>query len=274
MPPKCRRARSIGTGLLASGKPMGSSSSGRFSRMSDAIFEHPRLVAIYDALDSDRRDLEAYVAMVDEFAPKAVIDLGCGTGLLARRLAQRGIAVTGVDPATGSLEYAQTRPGASHVRWILGEASVLPTDAADLVLMTGNAAQAVVDRSEWDNLLRHTHGALRTGGRFVFETRDPSRRAWERWTKAESLRRVEIDGVGRVDTWVELTAAELPLISFRQTWVFESDDVVLTSDSTLCFRDRAEVEGDLRRQGYVVDEVRDAPDRPKLEFVFVASRTA
>ena len=135
--------------------------------------------------------------MVDEFRPKAVFDLGCGTGLLARRLARPGIAVTGVDPAAGSLEYAQTRPGALHVHWMLGDASALPTNAADLVLMTGNAAQAVVDRVDWDNTLRRTRKALRPGGRFVFEARNPSRRAWERWTRAESLRRVEIDGVWR-----------------------------------------------------------------------------
>jgi SAM-dependent methyltransferase len=238
--------------------------------MPDAIFEHPRLVSIYDALDADRRDLGAYAAMVDEFTPKAVIDLGCGTGLLARRLARSGIAVTGVDPAAGSLAYAQTRPGAARVRWILGDASALPTKAADLVLMTGNAAQAITDPADWDNLLRHTRTALRPGGRFVFETRDPSRRDWERWTRAESLRRVEIDEAGWVETWAELTAVDLPLISFRHTWVFEADGAVLTSESTLRFRDRAEVEGDLRRHGYVVEEVRDAPDRPGLEFVFIA----
>ena len=101
--------------------------------MPDAIFEDQRLVSIYDALDSDRRDLDVYAAMIDEFRPKTVIDLGCGTGLLARRLARSGIAVTGVDPAAGSLEYARAQPGARRVRWILGDASALTTAAADLV---------------------------------------------------------------------------------------------------------------------------------------------
>ncbi|HEY0812859.1 MAG TPA: hypothetical protein VGE11_06215 [Pseudonocardia sp.] len=64
------------------------------------------------------------------------------------------------------------------------------------------------------------------------------------------------------------------MISFRHTWVFEADGAVLTSDSTLRFRDRAEVEHDLRRHGFAIDEVRAAPDRPQLEFVFLASRTS
>ena len=33
-----------------------------------------------------------------------VLDLGCGTGLLACRIAEEGFAVTGVDPAEGLVE--------------------------------------------------------------------------------------------------------------------------------------------------------------------------
>jgi len=45
---------------------------------------------------------------------------------------------------------------------------------------------------------------------------------------------------------------------------------VLTSDSTLRFRERDEVAESLAALGYRLEEVRDAPDRPGLEFVFVA----
>jgi hypothetical protein len=34
----------------------------------------------------------------------------------------------------------------------------------------------------------------------------------------------------------------------------------------------AEIDQSLRRSGFVVDNVRDAPDRPGREFVFVARR--
>jgi hypothetical protein len=46
----------------------------------------------------------------------------------------------------------------------------------------------------------------------------------------------------------------------------------LTSDSTLRFRERAEVEAQLKAVGYLLEEVRDAPDRPRREFVFFARR--
>jgi hypothetical protein len=54
--------------------------------------------------------------------------------------------------------------------------------------------------------------------------------------------------------------------------VFESDGAVLTSDSTLRSRHRDEVAGSLAAAGFVVDEVREAPDRPGREMVFIARR--
>jgi hypothetical protein len=52
-----------------------------------------------------------------------------------------------------------------------------------------------------------------------------------------------------------------------------TDGAILTSDSTLRFRSRDEVESSLLATGYRVLDVRDAPDRPGREFVFIAERT-
>ncbi len=61
-------------------------------------------------------------------------------------------------------------------------------------------------------------------------------------------------------------------MTFRRTYIFATDGQVLTSDSTLRFREREEAETDLIAHGYVVEDVRDAPDRPGKEFVFCARR--
>jgi hypothetical protein len=61
-------------------------------------------------------------------------------------------------------------------------------------------------------------------------------------------------------------------VSFTTTFVFHADAAVVTSDSTLRFRDRGELEYQLTAAGYCVEEVRDAPDRPGREFVFFARR--
>jgi SAM-dependent methyltransferase len=242
--------------------------------MVDLIFEHPRLAAIYDALDPDRSDLLVYAALVEELGSRSVLDVGCGTGTLALLLADRGVAVTGLDPAAASLAVARCKPGADRVTWLQGEASELPPLQVDLAVMTGNAAQAITDQRAWEGTLRGVHDALRPGGRLVLETRVPARRAWERWTRAATLRTTHVDGVGAVRSWVEVTAVRGPLVSFRWTFEFAADGATLVSDSTLRFRERDEVEVDLRARGFAVQDVRDAPDRPGQEYVVIARRGA
>lgn len=240
--------------------------------MADECFGHPRLAAIYDPLDADRSDLDAYLRMAEEFEAHQVLDIGCGTGVFALLLADRGIEVVGFDPALASIDVAQTKPGSERVRWICGDATDLPPLQVDLATMTANVAQAIVDPPAWQKTLRGAYEALRPGGHLVFETRDPARRAWEEWTREISYRVTEIPGLGSVDSWVQLIEMSWPLVTFRWTYVFAADGQVLTSDSTLRFREREEVEEDLVAHGYVVEDVRDAPDRPGREFVFLARR--
>jgi SAM-dependent methyltransferase len=237
----------------------------------DACFADPRLASIYDWLEGDRADLDVYVAMlVDEFGARTVLDIGCGTGTLACLLARRGVEVIGVDPAIASLEVARTKPGAESVRWIAGDATSLPRVQVDAAVMTGNVAQVFVSDEEWERVLTAVRAVLGPDGRFVFETRDPERRAWREWDRAHSLTRTVIPVVGAVTAWYDVTGVDLPLVSFRGTNVFEADGAVITSESTLRFRGRDEIERSLAAADYVVEEVRDAPDRPGLEFVFIA----
>jgi SAM-dependent methyltransferase len=240
--------------------------------MADDCYAHPRLAEIYDPLNPDRSDLDAYLGMAEEFGAQRVLDIGCGTGAFALLLAGRGIETVAVDPARASIDVARAKPGSERVRWICGDATDLPPLEVDLATMTGNVAQAIADPQTWRKTLRGAHGALRPGGRLVFETRDPARRVWEELTREKSYRVTETPHAGSVESWAELIEMSRPLVTFRATYRFAVDGQVLTSDSTLCFREREEVERDLEAHGYVVDDVRDAPDRPGKEFVFVARR--
>ena len=240
--------------------------------MPDAVFADPRLAEVYDPLDADRSDLDHYLALAAELGARSVLDVGCGTGTFACLLAERGYDVTGVDPAAASLAFARRKPFADRVRWVDGDATTLPPLSVDLATMTGNVAQVFVTDDEWAATLRGVHAALRPDGHLVFETRDPAREAWREWDRDRTYQRVDVPGVGVVESWVEVTDVRPPLVTFRGTFVFGRDGAVLTSESTLRFRDRAEVTASLANAGYAVADVRDAPDRPGRELVFVATR--
>jgi SAM-dependent methyltransferase len=239
----------------------------------DAIFAHPRLAAVYDAFDGRRDDLDFYLGLADELPAGVVLDVGCGTGNLAILLAASGRAVVAVDPAEASLEIAKSKDGSANVRWIHGDATALPLLGADLATMTGNVAQVFLADHEWEQALRGIGAALRPGGHLAFETRRPEYRAWQEWAADPGPVTRHVPGAGAVEQRRQVTEVNLPFVSFRYTYRFVSDGAVITSDSTLRFRSREELESSLTVCGYQVAEVRDAPDRPGREFMFIAQRS-
>lgn len=88
---------------------------------------------IYDSEDNPLIALEE--SRIDELLGdvrgRELIDVGCGTGRHALRLASAGARVTGVDFSEGMLHKARAKPGADQVRWIAHDLSCppLPFDA-------------------------------------------------------------------------------------------------------------------------------------------------
>jgi SAM-dependent methyltransferase len=156
-------------------------------REPDATFADPRQAVLYDFFNGDRSDLEAYVRIAHEVEAQRVVDVGCGTGSLAVRLAARGFSVTGVDPAVASLDVARAKPRGALVTWVHGDAtSLVGIEAADLAVMTGNVAQVFVADEDWYATLGAIRTCLRPGGWFVFETRRAEVRDWETWNRPPS----------------------------------------------------------------------------------------
>jgi SAM-dependent methyltransferase len=237
----------------------------------DRLFSLPQLAQLYDPLHPDRPDLTMYLALLQEVGARSVLDVGCGTGTFALMLARHGFTVIGLDPAEASLDIARRKPGSEFVRWLRADACSRQELAVDAVTMTGNVAQVFLDDHEWATAQQSAWQALRPGGCFIFESRDPDARAWHGWTRQHTTRTARVEGVGEVSCWEDVTAVEWPTVSFDTTFCFP-DGSVVTSSSTLRFRSRDEILTSLEDAGFAPATVRDAPDRPGQELVIIAAR--
>jgi SAM-dependent methyltransferase len=216
----------------------------------DAIFAEPRLARLYDALNPVENDQLALLELVGG-APLRILDLGCGTGRLARMLADRGHAVTGVDPASAMLDLARMHDPAGLVRWVEGDALELDLgdDRFDLIVMTGNVFQVFLTDDDARAVLSGCHTHLAPGGRLTFESREPSSGEWETWTPDATREIVTVDGVGDVEVSYAFLERRGDLITFETRHELP-DGTRFASPSTLRLRSREELAALLRETGF------------------------
>ncbi|MEA2287190.1 MAG: hypothetical protein QOJ21_3233 [Solirubrobacteraceae bacterium] len=112
-------------------------------------------------------DLREPYDVVDEALPPGapvVVDVGCGTGSLVRRLTRRGAEVIGVEVGEESLRRARERAPVADERYEHAGAEALPlADAsADMVLFVNSLHHVPVDAL--DAALAEAARVLRPGG--------------------------------------------------------------------------------------------------------------
>jgi SAM-dependent methyltransferase len=91
----------------------------------------------FDALAKSGVDVHGEASFVMRFAPRTVLDAGCGTGRVATQLAARGVDVVGVDVDRSMLATARDR--ATDIEWIEHDLTTLDLGRVfDVVVMAGN----------------------------------------------------------------------------------------------------------------------------------------
>jgi SAM-dependent methyltransferase len=94
-----------------------------------------------------------------------VLDIGCGSGMLARKLVDAGFSVHGVDASPAMVELARSHaPGARFevVRLPADDDHALPS--ADAVVCTGHVLNYLDAAADIERALRQLARALRPGG--------------------------------------------------------------------------------------------------------------
>ncbi|MBN3757804.1 class I SAM-dependent methyltransferase [Paraburkholderia sp. Tr-20389] len=245
--------------------------------MTDPHYTAPRLVALYDALNPFAADTRFYLDLAASTQAAHVVDIGCGTGLLACELAQQGHAVTAVDPSRAMLDVARRRPGAGQVAWIEGDATRLGALDADLAVMTGHVAQVFLDDAGFVATLVAAHAALRRGGKLAFESRNPVVSPWTTWTPQQSRRVIDDTQHGAVEIWQQLVDVQAGRVRFDTVYRFTACDDTVVSTSELRFRTQTELSEALRKAGFSEmewfgDWSRSPVDETSRELIVVATR--
>jgi SAM-dependent methyltransferase len=250
--------------------------------VADFQFSDARLAALYDAFCpwDDRGDFGFYLPVV--MSARAVLDVGCGTGALlhAAREAGHPGRLCGLDPAAGMLAQARRR---TDIEWVQGDlASVAWPPEFDLIIMTGHAFQVLVTDEELRAALAAVRTGLAGGGRFVFETRNPLARAWERWTPQHATAAQDAAGaVVQMAHEVQAVSGGVlagdGTVSFDTTYTSAAWDRPQVSHSTLRFPGPGALAGFLSGAGLAIEQQFGDWDRQPLsetspEIITIARR--
>ena len=180
----------------------------------------------------DERDAIPFIdRLIARLAPAAgadVLDLGCGSGRHARRLASHGLRVTGLDLSPESLALAQKHPG--PVRFIRQDMrQPFGDEAFDHVFSLFTSFGYFEDPADHLTVVRNMAASLRAGGRLVLDylnvrhaeqrltpeetvTRDDVTYHLTRWSDTEAIyKRIAIEGS---EAYVE-RVAKLTIEDFR-----------------------------------------------------------
>ena len=218
----------------------------------NAEFLHPRLVEVYDVECPWSRDDDFFLSQLRERGVRTVLDFGCGTGRLALGLAKEGFRVTGVDPAAASLAAARRKPLADRVVWMEGRCCEIPREGFSAAVMTSHVAQFFVNDDRWLCALRCLYDALAPEGYLLFDSRDPTHRAWTRWNPKDSRRVLALPGGDEVIVWTEVVDVTDDVVTFTHHYRFQSGEA-LRSTSSLRFRSEEELRTSLSMVGFSID---------------------
>jgi ubiquinone/menaquinone biosynthesis C-methylase UbiE len=218
------------------------------------LYNHAVLAQFYDIENDWSADFDYCANMAAESS--SVLDLGCGTGMLAASLAGAGrLRIVGVDPAEPMLAIARDRRAGEMVRWIQGDARHIRLDERfDLVVLTGHAFQVFLTAADRSAVLRTIAAHLEPDGRFIFDSRNPAAEAWRRWTPDGSQRVIELAGLGHVLAWNDASHdARTGIVTYETHYKMLGDGRSYSALSRIAFASREELSSQIGGAGFVVE---------------------
>ena len=205
----------------------------------------------YDQLHTWGKEDDFFMELLQLTKAKKIADLGCGTGRVTIELAKAGYEVTGIDPNEEAVLRAQNKDNAQSVSWIIGDSQDLTTNSYDAVIMTANVAQVFISEESWNSVLQDVFTALKTGGHFIFDARNPQAKAWEEWQKDETVD--EFQDVHTGDPllyWDEYEGLDRNVFTFYEKIKNVNTDITHEAKVQLIFRSLEKISSSLKKAGF------------------------
>jgi SAM-dependent methyltransferase len=241
-----------------------------------AEFNSSRLAEIYDSFCPLGTDSDFFLNEVRKVKPRAVLDVGCGSGILTVELAKIADKVIGVEPALPMLEVARRRAEGNKVTWVQGYAKDITGVTVDVIIMTSHVAQFMLDEDEWQSTLKHLNSLLKPGGKIIFDSKNPLAKPWSSWNKENTIRSADT-AHGKVMMWTELLSVVGSRVQYQLYYMFDSGEV-LVSNNELVYRTKEILIDSLNEAGFEVEEIYgdwdgSVADDFSEEMIFVARKS-
>jgi SAM-dependent methyltransferase len=156
-----------------------------------------RIAEVYDSWYSPRMDPVAAVELLAGLAGDGrVLELGIGTGRVAMPLAQRGVAVSGIDASEAMVAKLRAKPGGDRVPVTIGNfADVDVPGTFSLIYVPFTTFFALQSQEEQIRCLQNVVAHLDPGGHFVMDAFVPDVNRFGSTNSATTTQTVDLDHV-------------------------------------------------------------------------------
>ena len=196
-------------------------------------FSDLELVGLYDTINSGTEDHAFYWGQAPEHMAR-ILDVGCGTGVLAIGFWENGHEVVGIDPQGAMIAYCREKLEDDRLTW---EVCDLPnyraTSDFDLVTMTGHAFQCLLTDEEILTFFECVRDLLGEKGALLFESRNPDLKPWEKWDGYSD--ELETGEGEKFVVTTEVMSFEEEVLEFKETFLLGEGQRRKVSRSRLRF---------------------------------------